>query len=134
MADDPVRYAYLEAGVKSSAVALDPRLETGRPETVWLYNLARGEFVEYRRDIVEGKLREFNDGEQALRKQLESAFAVARAAFRPRPMPFTSTQTAPRKSATPPVADPLPEEVEELPLDMDDEDLATAEDPDEELE
>src|SRR3569623_949320 len=58
MTDTQERYGYLEAGNKSTAVVLDRTLNTGNPETLYLFNLARGEILEYSRKIVEPKLRE----------------------------------------------------------------------------
>ncbi len=148
---DKVVFAYLDAGAKSSPVALDPGLSTGKPETVWLFNLARGEFVEYRRDIVEAKLRDFKEGEEALCKELKKAFTRARKTFHTRvPQrlsippdppaqaakntgdPPQSTQ-APTQAAT--LAPPLDEAeaVEDELLDIDP-DLETVEDLDEDLE
>ncbi len=112
MADDPVTYAYLEAGAKSSPVALDPGLDTGKPETVWLFNLARGEFVEYRRDIVAAKLRGFTAGEKHLHKKLKAAFAKARDSFQPAP---ALSLTLPGGTPTPP---PQPAEAVELDKDL----------------
>ncbi len=97
---DKVVFAYLDAGAKSSPVALDPGLSTGKPETVWLFNLARGEFVEYRRDIVEAKLRDFKEGEEALCKELKKAFTRARKTFHTRvPQRLSIPPESPGQSA-----------------------------------
>lgn len=130
MADNPVIYAYLEAGAKSSPVALDPGLDTGKPETVWLFNLVRDEFVEYRRDIVEAKLRDLTAGEQQLCKKLKAAFAKARDTFQPGPpSPLTIPERAPAPVAKATEAMELDEEL--LAIDND---LETAAELDEELE
>jgi hypothetical protein len=77
-------FGHLDAGTKSSPVALDERLATGDPKTVYLFNLARREFVEYNREIVEPKLRELEDGESAVTLELKAAFERARRQFSPR--------------------------------------------------
>ena len=145
MAEDSVVFAYLEAGKKSTAVALDPRLTTGKPDTVWLFNLARGEFVEYRRDIVETKMRDFRPEEQALYEELKDAFTKARRHFQPKTTPRIDV---PEQPAAPAAAAAEAETAEALPaedpeaavteldeelLDLDP-DLQSVEDLDEELD
>ncbi len=51
-------YGYLMAGECRSPVLRDGRLETGNPMTIYIYNLKRGERIEYALEIVEKKLRE----------------------------------------------------------------------------
>jgi hypothetical protein len=75
-------YGYLEAGKKSTPVALDRRLPTGNEETIYLFNLTRGEILEYQRHIVEPKLRELKPDETAIVKQLKAAYSQARQSFR----------------------------------------------------
>lgn len=75
---------YLEAGEKSSPVLRDSRIDTDNPETVYLFNLKRNEILEYRRDIIEPKLRELNGEEQALSSELQSAYGKVRSSFTPR--------------------------------------------------
>jgi len=79
-----VWHGFLEAGQRSSAVLKDPSLDTSNPATVYLFNLERGRILEYRRDIVEPKLRELQRNEKALAKQLDQAFALVRPDFTPR--------------------------------------------------
>ena len=59
-------YGYLEAGDKSTAVLRDPELDTGNKKTVFLFNLARKQILEYTLAIVEPKLRGLKTSEQAL--------------------------------------------------------------------
>lgn len=73
---------YLEAGNKSSAVLRDDRLETGNPRTLFLYNLARDEILQYSRELVEPKLRELRDDEADLTTELKNAYAKARRTFK----------------------------------------------------
>ncbi|MBF0218036.1 MAG: hypothetical protein HQL49_00700 [Gammaproteobacteria bacterium] len=75
---------YLEAGAKSTAVVRDEALSTGNPDTLYLFHQKRNQFVEFRRDIVEGKLRELNDDERASSSDLQSAYEAALAGFTPR--------------------------------------------------
>lgn len=78
---------YLEAGAKSSPVVIDQRLETGNPETMYVFNLARNEILPYSRSIVEPKLRELRDDETDIVNDLKNAFAKARRGFKLRSEP-----------------------------------------------
>jgi hypothetical protein len=77
-------YGYLEAGNRSSPVIRDDKLDTGSAKTVFLFNLARREILEYSRDIVESKLRELKAGEAKTIKDLDAAYAEARRNFKDR--------------------------------------------------
>jgi len=81
---NPLWYGHLEAGNRSSAVIRDERLDTGSTKTVFLFNLARGEILEYSRDVVEPKLRELNSSEAKTIKKLDAAYAEARRNFKDR--------------------------------------------------
>ncbi|ADE14646.1 hypothetical protein Nhal_1503 [Nitrosococcus halophilus Nc 4] len=76
-------YGYLDAGQKSTLVVLDHSLQTGNEQTVYLFNLARGKFLEYQRQIVEPKLRELNPEQTTATKQLKTAYTKARRNFKP---------------------------------------------------
>lgn len=92
-------YGYLEAGAKSSFVARDMHLDTGNVNTIYLFNLTRGEFKEYRLDIVEPKLRELSAQEiKKQKKALEKAFKTALASFKGR---TSSSTPIPEKSSPP---------------------------------
>lgn len=71
-------YGYLEAGEKSSAVLLDPGLDSGNRKTMLLFNLGRNQIIEYTRDIVAPKLRELSASESTLVSALESAYGPVR--------------------------------------------------------
>jgi hypothetical protein len=75
---------FLEAGEKGGPVVRDSSLDTGNPATVYLFNLIRNRILEYRRDIVEPKLRELRPDELAMVKSLRAAFEAARGDFTPR--------------------------------------------------
>ncbi len=77
-------FGYFEAGEKSSPVLRDSRIDTGNPDTLYLFNLKRNEILEYRREIIEPKLRELNAGEQGVSQELQAAYAEARGHFTPR--------------------------------------------------
>lgn len=77
-------YGYLEAGNRSSPVIRDERLDTGSVKTVFLFNLARREILEYSWEIVEPKLRELKSGEAKAIKELDAAYAEARRNFKDR--------------------------------------------------
>lgn len=84
MSDKHYWFGYLEAGEKSSPVLRDTRLETGDPDTLYLFNLNREAILEYKRAIIEPKLRGLNGEEKSLSKRLKSAYIEARSEFSPR--------------------------------------------------
>ncbi len=84
MSNNNLECKYLEAGAKSSAVVLDPSLSTSNDQTVYLYHQQRDQIIEYRRDIVEAKLRALNGDEQKEAESLQQSYQQARASFTPR--------------------------------------------------
>lgn len=74
-------YGYLEVGEKSTAVIRDERLDTGNGKTLFLFNLARGQILEYTREIVEPKLRELKPSESGKIDELNAAYGEARRNF-----------------------------------------------------
>ena len=76
--------AFSRPAQKNTAVLRDPRLNTGNPQTVCLFNPARGKIPEYNRTIVEPKLRELTAKEKTIVATLKAGFAEARREFRPR--------------------------------------------------
>lgn len=84
MSENTLWYGYLDAGEKSSPVVMDQRLSTANPNTIYVFNLKRSEIIEYRRDIVEPKLRDLGDEESSIIKELKSAYNKARSGFVPR--------------------------------------------------
>ena len=77
-------YGYLNAGERSSPVLRDDRLDTGNPKTLYLYNLARGQILEYSREIVEKKLREFKPDESGFIEELDAGYKKIRRTFKDR--------------------------------------------------
>ncbi len=77
-------FGYMEAGEKSTPVLRDQRIDTANPDTIYLFNLKRNEILEYRRDIIEPKLRELSGDEQALCSELKTAYVECRSHFTPR--------------------------------------------------
>ncbi len=77
-------YGHLDAGSKSSPVLLDKRLDTGNADTLYLFNLNRGEILEYKRTIIAPKLRELGRQDRELNKMLKTAYIEARQCFTPR--------------------------------------------------
>ena len=75
-------YGYLNAGKRSSPVLRDERLDTGNPKTLYLYNLARGQILEYAREIVDNKLRELKAAESGYIAELDAGYKKARRSFR----------------------------------------------------
>ncbi|MGB5179565.1 MAG: hypothetical protein WBP44_12650 [Gammaproteobacteria bacterium] len=75
-------YGYLNAGARSSPVLRDARLDTGSPKTLYLFNLVRGEILEYAREIVEQKLRELKPAESGFVADLDAGYKKARRNFK----------------------------------------------------
>lgn len=78
----PLWYGYLEAGDKSTPVIRDERLDTGNSKTLFLFNLARGQILEYTREIVEPKLRELKPSEAKHIDALNAGYGDARRALK----------------------------------------------------
>ncbi len=125
MSKSPLWFGFLEAGNKSSPVVLDARLDTGDAQTIYLFNERRGTILEYRREIVEPKLRELADGESDP-KTLRSGFQSARRNFRPRGGTIHIPEAAPRPSSSQDDDDPLDDDIDlddiEVDDDLDDDD------------
>ncbi len=129
-------FGMLEAGASSSPVARDHELDTGNPATVYLFNLRRGAIGEYRRDIVEAKLRDLTAEEDHLRAEIDAAFARARSGFTPRRQRLLRASEPARRSE-PREAEPDLDEMPEPPELGDEEPLLDAEpdlDDDDELD
>jgi len=77
-------YGYLEAGEKGSLVVRDPNLDTGKPDTFYLYNLKRDAVLEYKASFVEPKLRELNDTDKDQLSTLKEASKKAFSQFQSR--------------------------------------------------
>ena len=67
----------LEAGSKTSPVAIDHNLDTGEKNTVFVYNHNKQEILKYARDLVEPKLRELSAKEKNLEDTLKKGFKEA---------------------------------------------------------
>jgi hypothetical protein len=80
----PLWVGFLDAGKRSSPVVRDPNLDTGNRQTIYLYNHSRGRILEYRKDIVEIKLRELTPDEQTMARELRDSFLKAQTDFTPR--------------------------------------------------
>jgi len=72
------------AGDRSSPVLRDDRLETGNQKTIYLFNLLRGEIIEYALEIVEKKLRPLEQGESGYISELDAGYKNARRSFKAR--------------------------------------------------
>ena len=75
-------YGYLNAGTRSSPVLRDARLDTGNTKTLYLFNLVRGEILEYVHEIVEKKLRELKPAESGFVADLDAGYKKARRNFK----------------------------------------------------
>ena len=117
---NPLWYGYLEAGSRSSPVIRDERLDTGSTKTVFLFNLERGEILEYSRDVVEPKLRELKSSEAKTIKKLDTAYAEARRNFkdrRARPLNIPEKGASARRPVEPQEDDEIEEFIDESPGD-----------------
>jgi len=69
---------------------------------VYLFNFNKGRILEYRRDIVESKLRDLNGEEAAMVTSLRTAFDRARNGFQPRgSMKLPNPPRLPKKEPKP---------------------------------
>jgi len=101
-------YGYLEAGEKGSLVVRAPDLDTGKPDTFYLYNQKRDAILEYKSSFVEPKLRELNEEEHGQIPALEKALKKALSQFQARtgsPLndeaaPAAETKTSKTKTIT----------------------------------
>ena len=110
-------YGYLEAGPKSSAVLMDPKLDTGNANTMYLYNLHRNQILEYKRELIEPKLRELNGKDTVVLDELKKAFDKAVKDFSPR---NNSSKTIADSPAT---VSPKKMQLPEIDLDNVDDDI-----------
>ena len=77
-------YGYLVAGENSSPVLRDDQLDTGNRKTVYLFNLRRGEIIEYELQTVGMKLRDLQPDESGSVAELKAAYKKARRSFKAR--------------------------------------------------
>ncbi len=99
-------FGFLEAGTKGSPVVRDAELATGDPKTVYLFNFMKGKILEYRRDIVEVKLRELAAEELAMIPELRKAYKAVRECFSPRQ---TRTYRPVFRAKPAPIEDEIPD-------------------------
>lgn len=116
MSKNSIWYGFLEAGEKSSPVVRDLSLETDNAKTVYLYNFARGLFLEYALEIVEPKLRALQPGD-ITREELEYAFMAARKTFNPGKAVNNLKFAAPAAAVT---ATAVADDEDDIELDMED--------------
>lgn len=85
MAKQNIWMGYLEAGLKSSPVVRDDKLETGNPKTIYLFNFKKGEILEYNRALVEPKLRGLTAAELSKNaEEMQALFNKVSAEFQPK--------------------------------------------------
>ncbi len=120
MANKNIWFGFLNAGRKSSPVVRDRSLETSGTKTIFLYNHAKGGFLEYARELVEPKLRELTDDDTDV-DELERAFREARKAF-VADRPAHKWKVARESSSTPKtpaIEEPDIEEPTDPPIELD---------------
>lgn len=115
-------FGYLEAGKKGSFVVRDAALDTGTSKTIYLFNHTKKKILEYRRDIVESKLRTLTDDEAAEIESLREEFESARSGFTPRiaRRPVAPPPPPARKRRHDEEPDLSEEDDERRPKDLDD--------------
>ncbi len=111
-------FGYLEVGDKSSPVARDPKLNTGKTDTIYLFNLKRNEIIEYKVDIVEPKLRELSKAEADIKKELKKAYNKAAKDFTPRGKALATADIIPIQAA--PAKKPKEDDFDDIDLGDDD--------------
>ena len=92
-------YGYLNAGARSSPVLRDARMDTGNPMTLYLFNLVRGEILEYAREIVDKKLRELKPDESEFIAELDTGYKKARRNFKGRASSVSNITKRPAAAA-----------------------------------
>ena len=107
---------FLDAGSKGSPVVREIGMETGSRDTIYLFNFLKGKILEYRRDIVEPKLRELTVDEQPMVPEIRKTFKEVREAFEPRSarMRLPPPRTAPKRREV-----ELSDFVDDVELDFD---------------
>lgn len=118
---DTLWFGYLNAGKKGSLVVRDSTLDTGTSATIYLFNQKKGKILEYRRDIVEPKLRELTEKEADAVESLREEFEKARTGFVPRVARRPVSLPPPRKKRRDEEAPELDVE-DEAPIKLDDDD------------
>lgn len=63
---------------------MDPKLDTGDPNTLYIFNFNRNQIIEYKRDIIEPKLRVLSEQEAKTADEIKKAYTKARKEFTPR--------------------------------------------------
>lgn len=119
MSNNNIWYGFLEAGEKSTPVVRDLSLETENAKTVYLYNFARGIFLEYSLEIVEPKLRALKPGDISP-EELENAFKAARKQFNPGKLVSKLKSAAAPTAAAAATAVEANDEDDDIELDMED--------------
>jgi hypothetical protein len=114
-------YGFLDAGKKSSPVLMDPKLDTGDPSTLYIFNHNRNQILEYKRELIEPKLRGLNGKEATMADEIKKAYNKARKEFTPRRATGRGA-TAPATAATKP-PEMMEPDIEETPVDDDNIDL-----------
>jgi len=121
-------YGYLDAGTKSSPVLLDPKLDTGDSKTFYLFNHKRNQILEYRKDLIEPKLRELNGKESDLIDQIKKDYNKIRTNFTPRKTvgkvmaEAGATSNKPAKTNSPDIEDVVDDDIDlsdDIDLDSD---------------
>lgn len=119
MSNTKLQFKYLDAGAKSSPVVHDPSLSTSNSQTLYLYHHQRNQIIEYRRDIVETKLRDLSAIEKKELKALEKGFQQARSSFTPRGATALSIPDKAPPAKTLAVNDTLDEDGDNIDLEDD---------------
>lgn len=106
-------YGFLEAGKKSSPVAIDYNMDTGENHTLFIYNHNRQEILKYVRELAEPKLRELTAKEKELEASLKKGFTESLKTFK---NPIAKIFDSPAKSNKPSPKVDTPKEEPEVEI------------------
>jgi len=94
-------YGFLEAGKRSTAVVVDPKINANMDGKLYIFNQQRNQILEYKKDIVESKLRDLTEEESQLLPTLKSSFELALKNFNiesNQSLPSTSTPVSSKEN------------------------------------
>lgn len=120
MSNKNIWIGYLDAGSKSSPVLIDQGLDTGNQKTQYIFNLNRGEVIEYNRDVVGTKLRELLPEENGYIKELKAVYNKVQKEFTPR---TRRSRAISESTPTSPTVNYTDYDDEDIDIDVDSDDL-----------
>ncbi|MDH5257081.1 MAG: hypothetical protein OEX07_03705 [Gammaproteobacteria bacterium] len=123
MSNQKLWFGFLEAGVKSSPVVRSSKIDPGRPDNMYLYNLNADAILLYKTSIVESKLRDLSPAEEKeFMSKLESGFKKASKDFKcPSTVKLysTSSKTPAKTETSSNTSDTSAFDVDDVEIDLD---------------